>query len=70
MTREDKFKAEFLKPEVWLIYNVVLVSSVQQRDSVIRITYSFFIVYYRILNLVPWAIQQVLVVYLFYIFTC
>ena len=70
MTREDKFKAEFLKPEVWLIYNVVLVSSVQQRDSVIRITYSFFIVYYRLLNLVPWAIQQVLVVYLFYIFTC
>ena len=70
MTREDKFKAEFLKPEVWLIYNVVLVSSVQQRDSVIRITYSFFIVYYRILNLVPWAIQQVLVVYIFYIFTC
>ena len=70
MTREDKFKAEFLKPEVWLIYNVVLVSSVQQRDSVIRITYSFFIVYYRILNLIPCAIQQVLVVYLFYIFTC
>ena len=51
------------------MYNVVLVSSVQQSDSVIYIyiyiilcTYSFFtfsyiIGYYKILSIVPYAIQ-------------
>ena len=58
---------------VELIYNVVLVSGVQQNDSVIHMyTYLFFfrffsiIGYYKILNVVPCALQSVLVVYLFY----
>ena len=47
--------------EVQLIYNVVLISAVQQIDSVIYI-YIYFIffsimVYHRILNIVPCAIQ-------------
>ena len=49
------------KIEVQLIYNVVLVPGVQQSDSVIY-TILFFIffymmIYYRILNIVPCAIQ-------------
>ena len=54
-----------------LIYNVVLVSGVQQSDSVIHIHTLFFskffshLVYSRILSRVPCAIQQVLVGYLF-----
>ena len=49
-----------------LIYNVVLVSGIQQNDSVIHIymyIYIFFfrffsiIGYYKILNIVPCAIQ-------------
>ena len=49
--------------EVQLIYNVVLVSTVQQRDSVIHIhIYILFhifsiMVYPRILNIVPCSIQ-------------
>ena len=59
--------SQFLKIyfiEVWLIYNVVLISAVQQSDSVIHIyIYTFFfiffsmMVYHRILNIVPCAIQ-------------
>ena len=63
----------FLLIELWLIYNVVLDSGVQQSDSVIFIYIFFFrffsiIGYYKILNIVPCAIQYrwVLVVYLFY----
>ena len=53
--------------EVQLIYNIVLVSGVQQSDSVIHTyiciyLYSFFlffsvIVYYKILNTIPCAVQ-------------
>ena len=48
--------------EVYLIYNVVLISTVQQSDSVMHRYIFFFIffsimVYYRILNIVPCAIQ-------------
>ena len=54
------FKIYFM--EVQLIYNVVLVSGVQQNDSVIH-TYTFFfiffsiMVYHRIVNVVPCALQ-------------
>ena len=57
-----------------MIYSVVLVSSVQQSDSVIHMyiyifSFRFFslIGYYKILSVVPCAIQWVLVGYLFYI---
>ena len=43
-----------------LIYNVVLVSGVQQSDSFMHIYILFhipFMVYYRILNIVPCAIH-------------
>ena len=48
--------------EVELIYNVVVVSGLQQSDSVIHIyTFSFIffsiMAYYRILNIVPCTIQ-------------
>ena len=44
--------------EVWLIYNVVLISAIQQSGSVIHIYIFFFIlVYPRIFNIVPCAIQ-------------
>ena len=48
--------------EVELIYNVVLLSAVQQSDSVIH-TYTFIfisfsiMVYHRLLNIVPCAVQ-------------
>ena len=55
----------FLKIEVWLIYNVALVLSVQRSDSGIYIyIYIFFsrffsiIGYYKILSIVPCAIQS------------
>lgn len=54
--------------EVWLIYNAVFISAVQQFDSVVH-TRTFFLiflstmVYARILNVVPCATQQDLVVY-------
>ena len=43
--------------EVYLIYHAVLITAVQQSDSVIH-TYPLFstTVYHRILNIVPWAI--------------
>ena len=63
----------FILIGVELMYNVVLISAVQQSDSVIHI-YAFFLeiffsilVYRRILNKVPCAIQSDLVVYPFYI---
>ena len=50
--------------EVQLIYNVALISAVQQSDSVIHIyiyscfkVFSSIMVYHRILNIVPCAIQ-------------
>ena len=55
--------------EVQLIYNVGLISTVQQSDSVIIYIYFFFfkffpiMVYHRILSIAPCAIQQDLVVY-------
>ena len=54
--------------EVSLIYNIVLISAVQQSDSVIHIHIFFFtflsiLVYPRTLNMVPYAIQQDLIVY-------
>ena len=57
-----------------MIYSVVLVSAVQQSDSVIHIHISilfqilFHIGYYRILSRGPCAIKEVLVDYLFYIY--
>ena len=60
-----------------LIYNVVLLSAVQQSESVIHTHISglfldFFshIGHYRVLSRVPRAIQQVLISYLFYIQQC
>ena len=62
---------------VQLIYNVVLVSGVQQSDLVIHTHISILfgdsishIGYYKVLSRVPCAIQQVLVDYLFYIQWC
>ena len=44
--------------EVYLIYNVVLVSGIQPSDSVIFFFRFFSIIgYYKILNIVPCAIQ-------------
>ena len=70
----------FLKIEVQLIYSV---SGVQQNDSILYIgvhiymcIYIFFfrffsiIGYYKVQNMVPCAIQQALVIYLFYIQQC
>ena len=57
-----------------MIYNVVLVSGVQQNDSVIHIHISilfqiiFPIAYDRILSSVPCAIQYVLVDYLLIVY--
>ena len=63
-----------LKIDVWWIYSVVFVSGVQQIDSGIPcISVFFFIffsvtVFYRILNRVPFAIQEDLVAYPLYIY--
>ena len=53
--------------EVQLIYNIVLISTVQQNDSVIHM-YAFFsiMVYHRILNIVLCDVHEDLVVYPFY----
>ena len=58
------FFSEMYFIEVQLIYNVVLISAVQQNDSVTHIhVYAYIyiflsiMVYYRILNIVPCAIQ-------------
>ena len=59
----DSFKKKtFFFIEVSSIYNVVLISAVQQNDSVIHIHTFFLIffsimVYHRILNIVPCALQ-------------
>ena len=45
--------------EVWMIYNVVLISAVKQSDTIIHICFfiSFSIMIYdRILNIVPWFV--------------
>ena len=67
------FFSFFFLIEVELIYNVVFISGVQQSDSFLYI-YTFFkffsiVVYCKILNIVPCAIQQKLVIYLFLIFS-
>ena len=46
----------FFLIEVWLIYSVVLVSGVQKSD-IFFFTFFSIIVYYKILNIVPCAIQ-------------
>ena len=57
----------------YLIHNVVLISVVQQSDSVIHIQYPFFFIFFSvmvypgILNIVPGAIQHDFVVYPFYL---
>ena len=57
--------------EVMLIFSVVLISTAQESDSVIHIhiyiLHIFFsiMVYHRILNTAPCAIQKGLLVYLF-----
>ena len=63
----------FFLIKVYLICNVVLISAVEQNDSVIHMCTFFFIffstmAYPRILNIVPCAIQWDLVVYLSYIY--
>ena len=64
--------ATIFKPfliEVELIYNIVLVSSVQQSDSIIHKYIFFFrffsiVGYYKKLKIIPCAIQPVFVIYL------
>lgn len=58
------------KERIFLIYNVVLLSSVEQSDSVIYIFFFRFLSplsYHQILSRVPWAIRWVLIVYVSYI---
>ena len=47
--------------EIWLVYSVVSISAVQQSDSVIHrhsfLMLFYIMVYHRILNIVPCAIQ-------------
>lgn len=48
--------------EVWLIYSVVLIPAIQQTDSVMYTSTSFFLfilimIYHRILNIAPHRIQ-------------
>ena len=53
--------------EVELSYNVVLVSGIQQSDSVIFFISYSIIGYYKILNIIPCAVRYILVAYLSYI---
>ena len=58
----ERSEGFFILIEVSLNYSVVLITAVQQTDSVIHIYTFIFIffsimVYYRILNIVPCAIQ-------------
>ena len=61
---------------IWLIYNIVLVSGIEQSQSVIHIYLSilfqilFYYRHYKMFNIVPYAIQQVLVVYFMYSSVC
>ena len=52
--------------EVWLIYSIVLVSGVQPSHSDFFFQILFHYRLYKILNIVPRAMQQDLVVHLFY----
>ena len=61
--------------DVQLIYIVVLISAVQQSDSVVYAYISFFrffslIGYYKILSIVPCAIQKILVIHFLYSSMC
>ena len=61
-----KYKIFFI--DLQLIYHIVLVSTVHQSDSLMRIytLFSIFfsiIVYHRVLTLLPCAVQEALVVY-------
>ena len=47
--------------------NIVLVSGIQQSDSDIYIRFFSTIDYYKILNIVPCAIQYNLIIYFIYI---
>jgi len=63
-------KYSWFRTRQWLIYNVVFISAVQQSDSVIHMYILFFtffsiMVSHRILNIVPYALQQDLIVYPF-----
>ena len=55
---------------------VFVIFAVQQSESVIHIYFHSFLdsssiqAYYRLLSRVPWAIQQVLISYLLYIYQC
>ena len=51
--------------EVWLIYNIILVSGAQLSDQYFCRLYSI-ISYYKIMAIIPCAIQYILVAYLFY----
>lgn len=52
-----------------MLYNVGLVSGVQQTDSVTLVFFRFFslIDHYKILSVVPYAIESIHIVYLFYV---
>ena len=70
MARVSSAFKKFYFIDVYLIYNVVLISAIQQCDSVTHTyIYTFFfiffsiMVYLRILNIVPCALQQDLVAY-------
>ena len=59
----------FLKIKVQLIYNIVLVSGVQQSDSVIHVFFRLFSIigYYKTLNTVPVLYSKsLLFIYLMY----
>ena len=59
----------FLKIEVQLLHNIVLVFSIQQSDSVLYIfMFLSIMIYYRMLNILPCALQQDLVVYPFILY--
>ena len=71
VSNKDFFIKRFYFIEVQLIYNFVLISTVQQSDSVIYIFFSYSfstVAYHRILNIVLCDTQQDLFVYPFY--TC
>ena len=52
--------------KVQLIYNIVLVSAVQQLLSYIYVHIISNMIYCRILNIIPCAVQQDLIIYLLY----
>ena len=64
--RKTRVTSFIFYSEVYLIYNVVLISAVQQSDSAIHIYISIFFSimdYPRMLNILPCTVQQDPVVY-------